>query len=190
MLIESAKISKYLFFVVFFSSFLLAQNNNSYTAKEISRDSLVMVSHAIIESAGCRVLITVDENGKPHAREMDPFTPGEDMVVWLGTSPKTRKVKQIENNPNVVVFFYDTKGLSYVSIEGKARLINDPTLKAKYWKDNWNRFYPDRGKDFILIQVTPVRLELVSYKHNLFNLTTDTFMPRSVEFETIKTKDN
>jgi general stress protein 26 len=189
MLIESAKISKYLFFVVFFSSFLLAQNNNSYTAKEISRDSLLMVSHAIIESAGCRVLITVDENGKPHAREMDPFTPGEDMVVWLGTSPKTRKVKQIENNPNVVVFFYDTKGLSYVSIEGKARLINDPTLKAKYWKSYWDQYYPDRDKDFELIQVTPVRLELISYKHHLF-WTTDTFTPPSVEFETSKTKGN
>jgi hypothetical protein len=51
MLIESATISKYIFFVIFFSSSLLAQNSNSYNAKEISRDSLLMVSHSIIESA-------------------------------------------------------------------------------------------------------------------------------------------
>ena len=180
MLIDSAGISKFIFFVVFFSSLLLAQNNNSFTANEVSRDSLLKVSHAIIDSARCRVLVTVDEYGKPHAREMDPFIPGDDMVVWLGTSPVTRKVKQIEKNPNVVVFFYDTKGLSYVSIEGKAALINDPALKSKYWKSYWEQYYPDRNKDFILIKVTPVRLELVSYKYKLFWKTG--YKPLSVEF--------
>lgn len=188
MIIETAKISKFIFFVVFFSSFLLAQNSSFIAAKEISRDSLLKLSHKIIDSAECRVLITVDENGKPHAREMDPFNPGDDMVVWLGTSPKTRKVNQIEKNLNVVVFFYETKGLSYVSIEGKARLVNDPVMKAKYWKSYWDKYYPDRNKDFVLIQVTPVRVELISYKNHLF-WRTDTFMPPSVEFENVKLND-
>jgi general stress protein 26 len=89
-------------------------------------------------------------------------------------------VKQIKNNPNVVVFFYDTKGMSYVSVSGKARLVNDSGLKAKYWKEGWKRFYPDRDKNYILIEVTPERLEVCSFKYDL--LWNPEGLPASVEF--------
>ncbi len=96
------------------------------------------------------------------------FPPEENMVIWLGTSTESRKVKQIKNNPNVMVFYYDTKGRSYVSLAGKARLVNDPEKKARYWKKSWTRYCPDPDKDYILIEVTPERLEICSYKYKLF----------------------
>ncbi|MFH1196758.1 MAG: pyridoxamine 5'-phosphate oxidase family protein [bacterium] len=171
-----------LFALFFLASLLIAQNENNSVRTEVSRDSLIKVARSIIDSARCRVLVTVDEFGKPHAREMDPFIPDENMIIWLGTNPKTRKVKQIENNPNVVVFYYETKGLSYVAVEGKATIVKDPDQKAKHWKNYWKRYYPDRDKDFVLIQVIPDNLELVSYKHNLF-WNTDSFLPNSVKFD-------
>ncbi len=183
MKIESGKINGcFLFAFILFSSFVFAQEPDIHVTKEVSSDSLLKIAHAIIDSARCRILVTVDENGKPHAREMDPFKPEENLVVWLGTNPNTRKVRQIADNPNVVMFYYDTRGMSYVSIEGTARLVNDPIEKTKHWKEYWKRYYADRDKDYILIRIVPSRLEVVSYKHELF-WKTESYLPHSVEFD-------
>jgi len=154
--------------IIFISSSLIAQELEDKSQQEISQDSLLTISKTIIDSAKCRIFITVDENGKPQARTMSPFPAEENMVIWLGTSPRSRKIQQIKNNPNVMVYYYDTKGLSYVSIAGQARIVNDPEKKAHYWKSSWTRYYPDPDKDYILIEVTPERLEICSYKHKLF----------------------
>jgi general stress protein 26 len=167
--------------ILLFSTFLLnAQGSQSKSLQQISRDSLLNVARIIAESAECRVLITVDESGKPHAREMSPFKQEENWVIWLGTRPNSRKTKQIQQNPNVVVYYYETTGKSYVSISGKAKLVNDPVKKTKYWVDAWQTFYPDRDKDYILIEVIPEILEVFSFKYNLYDPAT--WKPLSVNF--------
>ena len=166
--------------IILIASSLTAQEQQDKVQQEISRDSLLTVARTIIDSARCRTFITVDENGKPQARTMSPFSPEENMVIWLGTNPRSRKVKQIQNNPNVMVFYYDTKGLSYVSVAGQARIVNDPEKKAHYWKKSWIRYYPDPDKDYTLIEVTPERLEICSFKYKLF--WDSTGKPAFVEF--------
>jgi general stress protein 26 len=69
-----------------------------------------------------------------------------------------------------------------VNISGTAKLVNDPDLKAKFWKDGWKRFYTDRDKDYILIEVTPERMEVCSFKYHLF--WNKDGIPPSVEFDT------
>ncbi len=158
----------FLAMLLLFTTALSAQDQQFQGQKEISRDSLIMYAKAIVDSARCRVLVTVDEDGKPHAREMAPFEPELDWTIWLGTSTTSRKVRQIQSNPNVIVFYYDTKGMSYVAVHGKANLVNDPQLKEKYWVEGWKRYYPDREKQYILIKVIPERLEICSYKYHIF----------------------
>jgi len=163
-------------------SLITAQDEQFPPQREISRDSLLIYARIIIDSSDSHVLVTVDEKDNPRARTMSPFTPEENWTIWLGTFPTSRKVKQIKNNPNVIVFYYDSKSYSYVNISGTAKLINDTDLKAKYWKDGWKRFYPDRDKDYILIEVTPERLEVCSFKYHLF--WDENGIPPSVEFDT------
>jgi general stress protein 26 len=139
---------------------LAAQDNKGLPYHQISYDSLLYKARIIIDSSQCRVFITVDEKGQPHAREMSPFPPENDWAIWLGTTKGSRKTNHIKHNPNVVVYYYDTKSMSYVSVSGKARLVDDPDKKAKYWKDGWKIFYPDRDKNYILIEVVPERLIL------------------------------
>lgn len=163
-------ISYFAFFLVlpFLISSVNAQEKVENYPEGVSADSLLTLAHDIIDSAKCRTLISVDENGRPQARAMSPFSPEEDMTIWLGTSVNSRKVKQIKNNPQVMVYYYDSDGLSYVSVTGTARLIDDPEKKKHYWKDGWTRFYPNPEKDYILIQVTPERMEICSFKYELF----------------------
>jgi general stress protein 26 len=140
----------------------------SYRLSELSRDSLLTAARIIIDSSTCKVLITIDEDGKPRAREMAPFPPEENFVIWFGTSSISRKVKQIEKNPNVNVFYYDPSGKSYVTLSGTARIVNDPELKEKYWISGWKTFYPDKEKNYILIEFTPAELEVCSFRYKLF----------------------
>jgi general stress protein 26 len=154
-----------LFLSLMLKSDLIAQTDQQ---RDVSRDSLLIYARIIVDSSDSRTLITVDETGKPRARTMSPFPPEEDWTIWLGTFPTSRKVKQIKNNPNVVVFYYDSKSYSYVNVSGTAQLVNEPDLKAKYWKEGWKRFYPDREKNYILIEITPERLEVCSFKYELF----------------------
>jgi general stress protein 26 len=147
---------------------LMAQELLVKDRPEIPRDSLLKVALTIIESAQSKALITVDEDGKPQARTMSVFPIEEDWVIWLGTSTNSRKIKQIKNNPNVMVFYYDSNGKSYVSVAGQARIVDDPEKKAHYWMDGWTVFYPNPEKDYILIEVTPERLEVCSFQYELF----------------------
>jgi len=172
--------SIFVFVIILFASSLVAQELLVKELPEISRDSLLSIARTIIDSSRSRTLITVDENGKPQARTMHVFPLEENMVLWLGTNINSRKVKQIKNNPNVMVFFYDTKGRSYVSIGGQARIVNDPDKKSYYWKDYWTRFYTDPEKDYTLIEVTPERLEICSFEYELF--WDSTGKPAFVEF--------
>ena len=50
---------------------------------------------------------------------------------------------------------------------GIARLVNDPKEKAKRWKERMEAFYPDRAKDYLLIEVTPEKLEVVNVKKGI-----------------------
>src|SRR5437667_3834393 len=85
-------------------------------------------------------LITLDSNGRPQARTMDPFPPEENMVVWLGTNPKSRKVAEILHNEHVTLYYFVSEDQAYVAISGRARIVQDARAKAKYWKDEWKNF--------------------------------------------------
>ena len=177
------KVLKYVLVLLFLPyASIVAQNEQFSPQREIQRDSLLTYARMIVDSSNSWVFITADENGHPQARTMSPFTPEDNWVIWLGTFPTSRKVKQIKNNPNVVVFYYDSKSYSYVNVSGIARLVNDRDLKAKYWKNGWKKYYPDRDKDYILIEVTPNRLEVCSFKYNL--LWDKDGIPPSVDFDT------
>jgi general stress protein 26 len=174
---------KNIFLIIFlltFTNSLIAQQQQFPPQREISRDSLLIYARMIVDSAECRALMTVDKDGKPRAREMAPFPPEDDWIIWLGTFPTSRKAKQIKNNPNVVVFYYDGDSYSYVAVSGKAQLVNDPNLKEKYWKKGWKVYYPDRDTQYILIKVIPERLEVCSFKYHL--LWNPEGLPASVEF--------
>lgn len=52
-------------------------------------------------------------------------------------------------------------------IHGIAEIVNDQKEKDKRWKAEWEAFYPNKTKDFMLIKVTPEWMEVVSYTHGI-----------------------
>jgi general stress protein 26 len=58
-------------------------------------------------------------------------------------------------------------GGGYVVIKGNAYLIDDPDKKEKYWKEEWDDFYPDNKSNYTLLKVIPKKLEMIYYKHGI-----------------------
>jgi general stress protein 26 len=127
-----------------------------------SREKLLEAARQIMEAARYCALVTTDETGQPQARTVEPFSPDERLVVWFATKPTTRKVAQIRRDPRVALYYFDLASESYVTVIGAARLVTDAAEKERRWSPRWEKFYPDR--DFVLVAVTPERIEVVSNK--------------------------
>ena len=147
----------------------------------LTRDQLIAAAREIMASSRYCALITFDGAGRANARAVDPFPPEENMVVWLATNPRTRKVAEIRWNRRVTLYYFDREAQAYVTIFGTARLVNDRGEKTKRWKDDWKVFYPDRDKSYLLIEVTPERLEVVNVSKGILG-DPKTWQPPSVTF--------
>lgn len=136
-------------------------------APRLDRQSLIATARGIMTTARYCALITLDSQGRPHARTMDPFAPEENMVVWFGTNAKSRKVAEIRHHQRVTLYYFVAADQAYVTISGRARIVSDPAEKARHWKDEWKNFYPNRERNYLLIAVTPETLEVISVKEGI-----------------------
>ena len=149
---------------------------------EESKSKIVTAAKEIMMSAPTCTLITIDDQGRPRARAMDPFAPEDDFTIWLGTNPKSRKVGQIKNDDRVTLYYLDHDDSGYVMIHGNAKIIEDQVEKEKHWKEEWKAFYPNKRDTFVLIKVTPEWLEVISNTRGILG-NKDTWEPQKVIFE-------
>lgn len=149
------------------------------------RQSLMATAREIMKTARYCALITLDSSGRPHARTMDPFPPEENMLVWLATNPKSRKVGEISHNDHVTLYYFVSEDQAYVAISGRARIVRNSREKARHWKDDWKDFYPDRN--YLLIVVRPEKLEVVSVKRGIIG-DSIRWAPPAVTFKSRKLK--
>ena len=65
---------------------------------------------------------------------------------------------------------------------GIAQIVNDPNLKNKYWKEEWDAYYRNRDKEYILIKVIPTTMEIVDYTNGIV-ATSETWGAPTVYFD-------
>lgn len=132
-------------------------------------ERIVEAARAVMQSAEFCFLITVDGSTEPQARLMQPFAPDGEMKVWFGTNPSSRKVAQIRKNPRTTLAYYDKAGPNYVTLSGMARIVDTPAERRKHWRKEWEAFFPGgpEGKNFVAIEFTPQRMELISTTHKI-----------------------
>ena len=109
-----------------------------------SPESLLQVARETLGYAQVCFLVTVDAAGRLLGRLMHPIDPEDDITIWLGTSPRTRKIEEIE-------------------AQGKF-IERDKALRQRYWRDAFSAYWPQGpgGEDYVLIRFTPARIELVN----------------------------
>jgi len=135
------------------------------------RQEALATARRIMEAVRYCAVITVDAEGRPQAREVDAFPPDDKLVVWFATVPKSRKIAEIKKDSRVTLYYADVKdmGQGYVTILGHARIVTDPADKAKHWKNSFEAFWPDRNENYVLVEVVPDRVEILSPANNIMN---------------------
>ncbi len=162
---------------VLFLTCLFACKERQMAKKELKE----IAKEIIITSQNC-ALITVDSLGVANARTMDPFLPEEDFTIWMATNPKSKKVKEIQHNSKVTLYYFDKNDSGYVTVQGVATLVNSKEAKEKYWKEEWEGFYKDKVNNYLLIKVTPSKLNIISEKYDILG-DSITWKSPVIEFE-------
>jgi general stress protein 26 len=168
-----------LFVVLLMPTWVYGQHEN---LPDSSDTKLIVAAKEIIAAAGICTLITLDEDGAASARAMDAFPPDSDFIIWFGTNPKSRKVKQIKDDPRVTLYYFDPTSASYVLIRGKAEIIDNSVEKRIHWKEAWQSFYPDYPENYLLIRVTPDWMEILSESRGI-TVESLTWQPPIVRFK-------
>ncbi len=149
---------------------------------DTTNHKLIVAAKEIMNSVSSCALITLDKEGRPRVRAMDPFKPESDLTVWFGTNAKSRKVDQIKNDDRVTLYYLESDASSYVMIHGTAELIDDKKEKEKRWKDEWEAFYTNKKDNYLLIKVTPIWMEVSSTTRGIYG-NTITWQPPHVIFD-------
>jgi general stress protein 26 len=170
--------------LLFTFSFVLLSSTHGYTQQKTTKNNdskLIGAAKEIMQSAKTCALVTIDDKGRPRIRTMDPFSPEEDLTVWLGTNSSSRKVIQIKNDNRVTLYYADKDDTGYVMIHGIASIVNDVAEKEEHWKKEWEEFYPNYPKDYLLIKVSPEWMEILSTSRNILG-DSKTWEPQRVTF--------
>lgn len=152
------------------------------TKTPVKKQSLQEIAREVIVASKNCALITVDSLGVAQARAMDPFLPEEDFTIWMATNPKSKKVKEIQHNSKVTLYYFDKNNPGYVTIQGEAFLVDSLEEKKRFWKEEWENFYKDRTTNYLLIKIVPSKLNVISEKHHILGDSITWESPR-VEFD-------
>ena len=125
----------------------------------------------IAHCSGCGFLTTIDGD-VPVARPVEIFSKNRKALasvneLYFNTRLQARKVKQLENNPNVSILCYDMASHSYVRFSGTAsRLPHSQAIG--FWneaKDKiWFRGGPNGRPIFLIHRVTLTQIDILSPK--------------------------
>ena len=108
------------------------------------------------------VLTTLGGDGHFRSRPMQMQRHDDDGVLWFATSLDSRKCEDLREHPRCAVAFL--KGHTYVSISGRAELVQDRALVRKLWNAGWRAWFPDGPEqaDLVLLKIEPEHVEWVA----------------------------
>lgn len=109
-------------------------------------------------------LATITQEGKPWVRYVMAFG-GGDLSILFVTGLNSRKVSQIQNNPEVHMTCGSAGPESrsdYLQIAGTAAVSRDSKLRHRLWGDHFKAYFsgPD-DPNYAVVVVEPYRIELM-----------------------------
>lgn len=142
----------------------LADEKAAKPATPPTRDELVAAARKVMTSQTYCALITLDASGRPSVRTMNPFPPEDDLTVWFATNDRSRKVAEMRANPRVTLYYADhAKASGYVSLSGRAVLVDDKAEILKRKRAYWDTSFPGL-KNLVLVKVVPEKLDVLNYE--------------------------
>jgi general stress protein 26 len=137
--------------------------------KQPTTEQLLTIAKDVILATQYCFLITLGESGQINSRLMQPYEPAEDFTIYLGTSPRSRKISEIQGNKEVTLSYHSPRENAFVTLIGTCTLESDISLRKKFWREEWRIFFPGGADsdDYILIKFVPQRIEVMNLARNI-----------------------
>jgi len=117
------------------------------------------------------VFMTTFGDGEERSRQMTNFNEDPYQTIWFPTYRNTRKVRDIESDPRVLITFPSSNEGEYYEIEGRAEFEDDAVTAQKwrwwylYWHPHQKMKFPfryvDHSPDRMIINVKPESARIV-----------------------------
>lgn len=108
------------------------------------------------------MLATRSPDGELRSRPMSNNGEVEfDGDVWFFSSTATRKVEEIEADPNVHLSYLDMERFRFISMNGRAKIVRDPKKKRELWIEELEQWFEDGpdSEELVLIKVAPTVIQ-------------------------------
>ena len=107
------------------------------------------------------MLTTTARDGTLHSRPMATQEARFGGELWFFTGLASHKVEDIRERPEVNVAFADPDRQRYVSVVGRAELVNDPARVRELWSPGLTAWFPGgiEDPDLGLLRVRPTQAD-------------------------------
>jgi general stress protein 26 len=114
----------------------------------------------LLEDFDTAMLVTNSSEQPHHARPMAIAHIDENCHVWFFSSRTSPKVNEIEHDERVLIVCQNEHA-RYLTITGRAQLIQDEDKTREYWKESFKPWFPGGVEDpeLMLIHVHPEHAE-------------------------------
>lgn len=109
----------------------------------------------VIRNVDVAMLTTVDRTGHLHSRPMMTLQKTIDNALWFFTEASSCMVDDVNGHHPVNVSYVDAKCGCYISVSGRARVVNERTKKAELWERRLAEWLPNgfEDKSVVLLRV-------------------------------------
>lgn len=132
-------------------------------------DRLLALARKLIDELTFCVAVTQGEGGEVNARVVQPMSLRDDWGVDILTNRRCRKVREIEQSGRMTLIYQHDADRSYVTLIGRAEIVEDRALKRRIWSpghDRWNPGGPDDPAT-VFMRFATERIELWSAVHGV-----------------------
>lgn len=115
----------------------------------------------ILKSFSTAMFVTIGPSGRPEARPMHVAQAEDEAAdVWFFTGKRGTLVDEIKADATVLLAFQNENS-AYLSLRGKARLVEDRKRIKELWKEPYRVWFPDGAEDpdVALVAVHPIDAE-------------------------------
>lgn len=126
------------------------------------RTSAIEKIASLMRGVNIAMLTTIAPDGSLRSRPMALQQVEFDGDLWFFTGSHTPKVDQIDDDARVNVAFSHPSKQNYVSVSGRARLVNDRAKAEELWNPLLKAWFP-QGLDDPELALLKVEVEGVEY---------------------------
>jgi general stress protein 26 len=142
----------------------MGANDSNGTLHAIDADEEYMDPKAkvygIVKDFSTAMFVTKGAGKPAESRPMQIAKVEDDGDIWFFTGKSGRVVQEIEQEPGVLLVFQDAHS-AYLSLRGRARIVQDRGRVREMWKEAYKVWFPDgvNDPDLALLAVDPVSAE-------------------------------